>query len=258
MGRLAFDPLEISCVCDVKGHVAILPDTLRRVARLSYPRQAGPRPDALPPAERTVGQVVAESIRLYGRSFFPSLALGIPAAAIVALAAWTTGAAQIVGILAAGSALSAGALVRAVRIAYPDAPSAGLGPAFGVGLVAFLPALLARLVVFPGIYLVALAWLAATVFAVPAVLVEGAPLRTALSRSARLARADAVHALGALATLTIAIVLSALVLTFLLRGFGDQGIRVAALLALLVVTPLFFLGIAVLYADQAARSDRVG
>lgn len=245
-------------MCDVVAHVAILPDTLRRVARLSYPRQAGPRPEALPPAERTVGQVVAEAIRLYGRRFLPSLALGIPAAVIVALAAWTTGPVQAASTLVAGSALSAWALVRAVQIAYPDAASSALGWAFGVGVVAFLPALLARLVVFPGIYLVALVWLAATIFAVPAVLVEGASPRGALSRSARLVRADAVHAVGALATLTIAIVLTALVLTFLLRGFGDQGIRVAALLALLVVTPLFFLGSAVLYADQAARSDRVG
>jgi hypothetical protein len=226
------------------------------VARLSYPRTTEPRPEALPPAERTVGQVVAEAIRLYGRHFFPSLALGVPAAAIVGLAEWTSGPAQVGAILAVGTGLSAGALVRAVRIAYPDAAPVAHGAAFAVGVVAFLPALLARLVVFPGIYLVALAWLAATIFAVPAVLVEGASARAALSRSTRLARADAVHALGALATLTIAIVLTALVLTFLLRGFGDQGIRVAAVLALLIVTPLFFLGAVVLYADQVARVDR--
>jgi hypothetical protein len=228
------------------------------VARIGYPRQAGPRPEALPPAERTVGQVVAEAIRLYGRRFLPSLALGAPAAAVVALASWTTGPVQPASILVAGSGLSSWALVRAVQLAYPDVPSTALGSAYAVGVVAFLPALLARLVVFPGVYLVALAWLAGTIFAVPAVLVEGASARAALPRSARLARADPVHALGSLATLTIAIVLTALVLTFLLRGFGDQGIRVAALLALLVVTPLFFLGAAVLYADQAARSDRVG
>ncbi len=212
------------------------------------------RPAALPPAERTVGQVVAESIRLYGDRFLASLALGIPAAAIVALAVWVHGPAQAASVLGAGSVLSAGALVRAVRLAYPEArDSRALGAAFAAGLVAFAPALLARLVVFPGIYLLALAWLAATVLAVPAILVEGASLRTAFGRALRLARADLVHALGALATLTIVIVLSALVLTFLLRGFGSQGIRIAALLALLVVTPLFFLGAAVLYADQAAR-----
>jgi nitric oxide reductase large subunit len=162
-------------------------------------------------------------------------------------------------VIVVGGPLSSAALVGAVRLVYPESRGerAELAAAFGVGLVAFAPALLARIVVFPGIYLLSLAWLAATMFAVPALLVEGVPPRRALLRSLRLARADAVHALGTLATLTIAIVLTALVLTFLLRGFGDQGMRVAALLALLVVTPLFFLGAAVLYADQAARDSRV-
>ena len=222
------------------------------MARLSYPRHAGAAPQALPPAERTVGQVVAESIKLYGASFFPSLALGIPAAVIVALAAWVHGAAQVAAILVVGSLLSAAALARALRLAYPEA-GGRFGPALAAGVVAFAPVLAARVVVFPGIYLLALVWLAATIFTAPAILVEGVPLRESFGRSLRLMRADAVHAVGALATLTIVIVVTALVLTFLLRGFGDQGIRIAALIALLVLTPLFFLGSAVLYADQAAR-----
>jgi hypothetical protein len=196
--------------------------------------------------------VVAESIRLYGGHFLPSLVLGLPAAAVLALAAWTPEPTRTVSVLAAGSLLSAWALTRAVRIARQDAH----GPtalALGVGMVAFLPAVLVRVVVFPGIYPLALVWLTATIFAGPAVLVEGVSARGALVRSVRLARADAVHAIGGLLTLAVTIVLSALVLTFLLRGFGDQKLIVAALLALLVVTPLFFLGAAVLYGDQAAR-----
>jgi hypothetical protein len=224
------------------------------VRRLSYPSADEARPAALPPERRTVGQLVAESIQLYGRRFWPSLALGVPAAAIVALGSWLGGIGEVVAVLVAGSALSSAALVGAVAIAHP-APRrpAALVTALALGLVVFVPALVARLVVFPGIYLVALAWVAATVFAVPALLVEGAAPGAALRRSLQLARADAVHALGGLATLTIAIVLTALVLTFLLRGFGDQGLRLAAMLALLVVTPLFFLGAALLYGDQAAR-----
>jgi len=223
------------------------------VARLSYPRHAGPTPEALPPAERTIGQVVAESIKLYGARFWPSLSLGVPSAVVVALGSWVHGTtARDVAIVAAGALLSALALARAVRIAHPEARDA-LAPAVAAGLVCFAPVLLARVVVFPGIYPLALVWLAATVFAVPAVLVEGVPLRRAFARSLRLLRADWVHAVGALLTLAVVIVVTALVLTFLIRGFGDQGIRVAALIALLVLTPLFFLGAAVLYGDQAAR-----
>jgi hypothetical protein len=222
------------------------------VARLSYPRSAGPRPEALPPAERTVGQVIAESIRLYGQTFLPSLALGLPAAAIVGLAAWLPEPERTASVLAVGSLLSGWALVRAVRIVRPEADGS-TAAALAVGVVAFLPAVLVRVVVFPGIYPLALVWLAATIFAVPAVLVERASVGASLPRSMRLARADPVHALGGLVTLAITIVLSALVLTFLLRGFGDQKLIVAAVLALAVVTPLFFIGVAVLYADQAAR-----
>src|SRR5262249_7772033 len=37
-------------------------------------------PPPLPPAERTVGQVIAESIRAYGHRFWPALPLGLPLA----------------------------------------------------------------------------------------------------------------------------------------------------------------------------------
>ena len=40
------------------------------------------RPVALPPAERTIGQLVAESIQFYGAHFWDCLVLGVPAAAV--------------------------------------------------------------------------------------------------------------------------------------------------------------------------------
>ena len=39
---------------------------------------ADSRPAALPPAQRTVGQLIAESIRLYGARFWTVLPLGVP------------------------------------------------------------------------------------------------------------------------------------------------------------------------------------
>jgi hypothetical protein len=69
----------------------------------------------------------------------------------------------------------------------------------------------------------------------------------------RLARADYVHALGSIAALVITIFLSGLVLVVLLHGFGDQAVRAAALLSLLVLAPVFLLGTALLYLDQSAR-----
>jgi hypothetical protein len=62
-----------------------------------------------------------------------------------------------------------------------------------------------------------------------------------------------VHALGGIAALVITLVLSGLVLVLLLHGFGDQAVRVAAVISLLVLSPVFLLGTALLYVDQAAR-----
>src|SRR5256886_2924133 len=76
---------EIGRVHDVEGYGATIPSG--SMARLSYPRAAEPRPAALPPGERTVGQLVAESIRIYGERFVRCLAIGVPPAALALLTA---------------------------------------------------------------------------------------------------------------------------------------------------------------------------
>jgi hypothetical protein len=72
-------------------------------------------------------------------------------------------------------------------------------------------------------------------------------------RALELARADYIHAAGSLATLTIVFVLTRLALAFLLRAQADNTIRVAVTIADVVISPLLFLGAALLYVDQAAR-----
>jgi hypothetical protein len=59
-------------------------------------RPREPRPPALPPESRTVGQLVAESIQLYRRRFWPSLALGLPIAVIDTTMPEFDGRAQLV------------------------------------------------------------------------------------------------------------------------------------------------------------------
>ena len=68
-----------------------------------------------------------------------------------------------------------------------------------------------------------------------------------------LGRADYVHAVASLATLVILFALVKLTLALLLNDLGDAGERAALGLADLVVSPLLFLGGALLYVDQAAR-----
>jgi hypothetical protein len=219
---------------------------------MSYPRAGEPLPAPLPPETRTVGQLVAESIRLYGRRFWPSLTLGVGPAAVGVLAVELHGNVRIALVIALGPLLFSLAYVGATLIATEAHGSVPW--AVVAGLVAFLPIAVARVIVFPGIYLLVLAWFALVGLSVPAVLVEGLPLPRAFRRGLALGRADFVHALGSLATLVIAIFLTGLVLFFLIQSFGDQALRVAAFLAGLVLSPLFFLGAALLYVDQAARA----
>ena len=48
--------------------------------RARYPKSSGPLPPPLPPATRTVGQLVAETIKLYGANWQAALLIGLPAA----------------------------------------------------------------------------------------------------------------------------------------------------------------------------------
>jgi hypothetical protein len=198
-----------------------------------------------------VGQLVAESIRLYGRRFWPSLVLGVGPAAVAVLLLELPRALVWALLPVAGTAAWAAAFVGAVTIALDKRTN--LATAFAAAFAAFLPLVLQRIVVVPGFDLVTLAYFGLVSLAVPAAVAEGLGLRASLRRGFQLARADFVHALGSLATLVITIVLTGLVLVALLHGFGDQALRVAAVLAFVVLSPLFLLGAAMLYFDQAAR-----
>jgi hypothetical protein len=102
----------------------------------------------------------------------------------------------------------------------------------------------------------ALAWLAFIGLAVPAAMVERLGFRDALERGRRLGTADYGHALGSLAALVVVVGIASNTLSALLHTQGDNGQRVAVFLSDLVLSPLLFLGGALLYVDQAARAVR--
>jgi hypothetical protein len=209
-------------------------------------------PPPLPPETRTVGQLVAESVRLYGARFWASLALGLGPAAVPLMASELPRVLVWALLPTVGTALLTLAYLGACRISLATPPR-NVGVAFAVGFVAFLPLVLQRIVILPGAGIVSLAYFALVCLGVPAAIAERLGFRDALHRGAQLARADYVHVLGSLATLVITTFLTGLVLFFLLHGVGDQAMRIAAFLALLVLAPLFLLGAALLYVDQAAR-----
>ena len=205
----------------------------------------------LPPADRTVGQLVAETIRLFGGRFWPSLALGLVVATFDQLALGQSGTVQAT-LLVLASPFFTLAYIGACAIASGERhPRRAFLTAFAIGVVVFLPvAALVRLYVLP-----AIAWLALAGLAVPAALLERGSFREALRRGRQLAAADYVHALGSLATLVILYFISRSALLLLLHGQADATLRTAAFLADLVLSPMLFLGSAVLYFDQKARLE---
>ena len=209
-----------------------------------------PLPPPLPPAQRTVGQLVGEAIRAYGARFWPALALGIPVVVANALVWKSPSGTQRLALLPVTALL--------VSLSYVAAVALVLGTplrrkhtilAYLVAVLVFLPVpLLVAIYILPG-----LAWLALFGLAVPAALVEDLGVRAALARGFRLARADYIHVLGGIATLALVVIISQYTLYFVLREYAENTRLAAAALAALVVSPLVFLGSALLYVDQEAR-----
>jgi hypothetical protein len=206
---------------------------------------ADARPAALPPAERTVGQLIAESIRFYGDRFWKVLPLGIPFM-VTDVAGIGHGVATQTLLLWVCSPLFCAAYVRASQLVTGGRPT---WTAFFVALLVFLPfPALVRLYVLPGA-----AWFGLVGLAVPAAVMERLGLRAALSRGLALGRADLVHAVGGVAALALVYGVSRFFLLILLHTQGDQAQRVALVLADFVLSPLLFVGAALLYLDQSAR-----
>jgi hypothetical protein len=188
---------------------------------------------------------VAETIRTYGNLFWRALPLGIPIAVSAQLSLGRSANAQMLTLFAFAP-LVAAAFVWSCRLVHGSRPTV---TAYVCALLVFAPVpFLVRLIVLP-----AVAWLALFGLAVPAAMVERLGFRAALERGRVLASADYVHALGSLAALVIVVGVSELTLIALLRSQGENGQRVAHALAELVLTPLLYLGGALLYVDQAAR-----
>ncbi len=208
------------------------------------PVPRGQLPPALPPETRPVGQLVAEAVRLYGNFFWSVLPLGLPIAIVNQVSVGHRLWVQVAVLAAAAPVLSAAYVGACLRIRR--------GPwaiPFVLGTLLILPVPLLMLVY----VLPAVAWLALFGLAVPAGVFERLGFGAALRRGLDLGRADYVHALGSLAALTIIFGVTKLALIVLLHGQADAAERTALFLGDLVLSPMLFLGAALLYFDQAAR-----
>lgn len=198
-----------------------------------------------------MGQLVAETIKLYGEHWRAALLIGLPAAALSALAAGFDRAQTLEVVPFAGALTATASFVGASAVVWGVSLRSRAAPrAFLVGVLVWVPfPFLAALFVLPG-----LAWLALVGMAVPAALVERLGVRAALRRGLELGRADYVHALAGLTTLTILVFLTQIAASLLLQNYADNSERLAAFLAGLVLSPVLFFGGALLYGDQVARA----
>jgi len=220
------------------------------MARPRYPKSTGPPPPPLPPITRTVGQLVAETVKTYGEHWKAGLVIGLPAAILSAAATGFTRAETLAIVpFAGGIATTASYVIASGVVGGVSLRSRRVVPAAIVGVLVYLPfPLLAALFVLPGI-----AWFALVGLAVPAAIREDLGVRAALRRGVELGRADFGHAFFGLVTLTLVVFLTQIAAAMLLQGFADNSERAAAFLAGLVLSPVLFIGAALLYVDQAAR-----
>lgn len=217
-----------------------------------------------PPPDRPLklGELLAETVRLYGDRIWAALGLG----AFVACGLLVTAATpELVDILVFALVFTA-AYAAAARLVAGD----GFAEAWG-RVAAQFPTLLVLtlLVSLPFalalsqllLLVVAVAWLAVTGFSIPVAMLEDAPdaerwfdrLGRSLTRSFELARAEYLHALGVAAALVLLFIFLGLYLGAALGGLADVSSTVAAVLVRLVLAPLFFFGFAVLYFEQRSR-----
>ena len=208
------------------------------------------RPPALPPGARTVGQLVAETLRLYGRRFWRALALGVSPALAGIGVTLLEGPARYVWWFTVFPVAQAVAYYGAVLVVHERPPAAReAATAIAVGYLVFLPlSVLLGLVIIP-----AALWLALVGLAVPAAVLEGRGAGDAFRRAVALARADYIHSLGGFATLILVGLVTSSGLFFLLRGQAETTLAVAGFLSVLVVQPVLYLGATLLYDDQRAR-----
>lgn len=213
------------------------------------PREKAEIPAPLPPELRTVGQLVAETLRIFGRRFLLCLLLSVPVVVTDQLVIGRHYVASAVIYLASSPLFTAAYVLASVIVTGTRPTVRNVAMALGLGTLVFLPAAVAL----PGLSIGSVIWLGLVGLVVPAAVVEGGNALSLLRRGYALGRVDYVHAAGALATLVLILAATRPPLWTVLRLEGGSSARVAFALADIALSPMVFLGAAVLYLDQAAR-----
>jgi hypothetical protein len=211
-----------------------------------------------------LGELFAETVRIYGERLWPVAGVGLFIAGSLLVA-------SVIGHVVAFVVIVALAFTAAYAVSsrlVGGDPAAEAWAQVGVRLpvllvltvVVSVPFVLGR--VDPVLLLFGVAWLAFVGLAIPVAMLERDPeqdtwygrIGFALNRATTLARAEYLHVLGVMAAFVGVYVLLGPVLAVLLTGFADNGSLAASLIANGVLGPFFFLGLSLLYFEQKARA----
>jgi hypothetical protein len=210
-----------------------------------------------------LSELLAEAVRLYGHRFAAAIGLGLPTGAAFLATLATPLALDIVIIAIAFT----GSYAAAARLTAGDPfweawAQAGLrAPTLAaLAVVVAVPFAVAVTQLF--LLVPAVGWLGLMGFSIPVAMLERDPGATTwfqrvgftLSRSVSLARVEFLHAIGIAAALFLVNVVLGIVLASALAGFADNGREVAIAIAQVILAPLFFIGLSVLYFEQKARA----
>jgi hypothetical protein len=217
------------------------------------------------PPERPLklGEVLAETVRVYGERLWAAFGLGAVVAGTL-IAAFATG--HIIAAVIVASLSFTAAYGAAARLVAGDAfgeawaqVALRLPTLLALTVVVSIPFILGRIDLVLLIF--GVAWLAFAGFSIPVAMLEGereegwfGRLGFALSRSLELAKTEYLHAFGVAAALVLVYVLIGRVLGGALTGFGENSEFAANVLVQIVLAPFFYLGLAVLYFEQRARA----
>jgi hypothetical protein len=210
-----------------------------------------------------LSELLAETVRLYGHRFGAALGLGLPTAVAYLATLVTPLALDLVVVAIAFTASFAAAARLAAGDPFWEAwAQVGLRiPILAVlTIVVAVPFAVAVTQLF--LLIPAVAWLGLTGFSIPVAMLERDAegeswfhqVGFTLSRALSLARAEPLHAIGIVAAFVIVYIVLGIVLASALIGFADNGREVAIAIAQVILAPLFFLGLSVLYFEQKVRA----
>jgi hypothetical protein len=210
-----------------------------------------------------LSELLAETIRLYGHRFGAAIGIGLPSGAAF-LATLATPTALDVAILALAFTLSYAAAARVTAGDPLVEAFAQTGLRLPVLLVITVVVAVPFVLAVTQLFLVVLGvgWLGLMCFSIPVAMLEQDPearnwfdrIGFALSRSVALARVEYLHAVGIAAALVLLYVVLGIVLAATLVGFAENGREIAVAIAQVVLAPVFFLGLSVLYFEQKVRA----